>query len=33
MEESLLKAVRSLESGVTHIWLKKFDTYSDEALL
>ena len=32
MEESLLKAVRSLESGVTHIWLKKFDTYSDEAL-
>ncbi|MDR0896663.1 MAG: carbamoyl-phosphate synthase large subunit [Oscillospiraceae bacterium] len=33
MEESLLKAVRSLESGVTHIWLKKFDSYTDAALL
>lgn len=33
MEESLLKAIRSLESGVTHIWLKKFDAYSTEALL
>ena len=33
MEESLLKAVRSLESGVTHIWLKKFDGATDEELL
>lgn len=33
MEESLLKAVRSLESGVTHIWLKKFDQMSTEELL
>ena len=32
LEESLLKAVRSLESGVTHIWLKKFDTYTTEQL-
>jgi len=33
MEESLLKAVRSLEAGVTHIWLKKFDhTPTDELL-
>ncbi|MDL2319246.1 carbamoyl-phosphate synthase large subunit, partial [Eubacteriales bacterium OttesenSCG-928-A19] len=33
MEESLLKAVRSLESGVTHIWLKKFDGAPADALL
>jgi carbamoyl-phosphate synthase large subunit len=33
MEESLLKAVRSLEAGVTHIWLKKFDHVSTEELL
>ena len=33
MEESLLKAVRSLESGVTHIWLKKFDRLPTEDLL
>ncbi len=33
MEESLLKAVRSLESGVTHIWLKKFDRMPTEELL
>jgi len=32
MEESILKAVRSLESGVTHIWLKKFDSFTTEAL-
>lgn len=33
MEESLLKAVRSLEAGVTHIWLKKFDHMPTEELL
>ncbi len=33
MEESLLKAVRALEAGVTHIWLKKFDDAPTEALL
>lgn len=33
MEESLLKAVRSLEAGVTHIWLKKFDHTPTEELL
>lgn len=33
MEESLLKAVRSLEAGVTHIWLKKFDNTPTETLL
>jgi len=33
LEESLLKAVRSLESGVTHIWLKKFDTMPEEELI
>ena len=33
MEESLLKAVRSLEAGVTHIWLKKFDNETTEKLL
>lgn len=33
MEESLLKAIRSLENGVTHVWNPKFDTYSNEALL
>lgn len=33
MEESLLKAVRSLESGVTHIWLKKFDDTPTDDLL
>ncbi len=33
MEESLLKAVRSLESGVTHIWLKKFDNAPTDVLL
>ncbi len=27
IEESLLKAVRSLEVGVTHIYLQKFDSY------
>lgn len=33
IEESLLKAVRSLETGVCHIYLKKFDTMSVEELL
>ncbi|MDD4389825.1 MAG: carbamoyl-phosphate synthase large subunit [Eubacteriales bacterium] len=32
-EESLLKAVRSLEIGVDHIYMPKFDTRSDESLL
>ncbi len=33
MEESLLKAVRSLETGVCHIYHKKFDSWSNEELL
>ena len=33
MEESLLKAVRSLETGVCHIHHKKFDTWSNDELL
>ena len=33
MEESLLKAVRSLEIGVDHIYLEKFDSFSTEQLL
>ena len=33
MEESLLKAVRSLETGVCHIYHKKFDTWSNDELL
>ncbi len=32
IEESLLKAVRSLEVGVTHIWSKKFDGFSESEL-
>ncbi|MBQ7100711.1 MAG: carbamoyl-phosphate synthase large subunit, partial [Clostridia bacterium] len=32
-EESLLKAVRSLETGVNHLYLKKFDTFTDDELL
>ncbi len=32
-EESLLKAIRSLEAGVSHVWLKKFDSYTTEDLL
>ena len=32
-EESLLKAVRSLETGVCHIYLKKFDDFETEALM
>ena len=33
MEESLLKAVRSLEIGVDHLWMKKFDGWDGEKLL
>ena len=33
LEESLLKAVRSLETGVCHIYHKKFDTCTVEELL
>ena len=33
IEESLLKAVRSLEIGVDHIYLKKFDKYEKNELL
>ena len=33
LEESLLKAVRSLETGVCHIYHKKFDTVTVEELL
>ena len=29
MEECMLKAVRSLEAGVNHIWKQKFDSYTD----
>ena len=33
MEESLLKAIRSLEIGVDHIYLSKFDNYTVDQLL
>ncbi|MBQ7891582.1 MAG: carbamoyl-phosphate synthase large subunit [Erysipelotrichaceae bacterium] len=33
MEESLLKAIRSLEIGVDHLYLEKFDSYTTEELL
>ncbi len=33
MEESLLKAIRSLETGVCHIYHKKFDNWNVEQLL
>lgn len=33
LEESLLKAVRSLEIGVHHMYMKKFDTVSTDDLL
>ena len=32
-EESLLKAVRSLETGVNHLYMEKFDSYTQEKLL
>ena len=33
LEESILKAMRSLENGCCHIWKKKFDDWSIESLL
>ena len=33
IEESLLKAARSLEIGVNHLYMKKFDDYSEEEML
>lgn len=33
IEESLLKAARSLEIGVCHLYMKKFDSFADEELL
>ncbi len=33
LEECILKSVRSLEIGVHHVYLEKFDTYSNEELL
>ncbi len=33
IEESLLKASRSLEIGVNHLYMKKFDSYTEEELL
>ncbi len=33
IEESLLKAVRSLETGVCHLYMKKFDTFTLESLI
>lgn len=33
LQESILKAVRSLEIGVGHIYMSKFDSFSDKGLL
>ncbi len=33
IQESLLKAIRSLEIGVEHIYMSKFDSYTDRELL
>ena len=33
IEESLLKAARSLEIGINHLYMKKFDSFSEEELL
>ena len=33
MEECMLKAVRSLEAGVNHIWKQKFDSYTTDELM
>jgi len=33
LEESLLKAVRSLETGVCHLYSKKFDSFTTEQLI
>lgn len=32
LEECMLKSVRSLETGVCHLYLSKFDSYSDDEL-
>ncbi len=33
IEESLLKAVRSIEIGVSHFYMKKFDSYTNDQML
>ncbi len=33
LEECMLKSVRSLEIGVCHLWMKKFDLMSDDELI
>ncbi len=33
IEESLLKAIRSLETGLSHIYSSKFDDYTDDRLI
>ena len=33
VEESLLKAARSLEIGVNHLYMKKFESFSDDEML
>ena len=33
IEESLLKAARSLEIGVNHLYMKKFESFSDDEML
>ncbi len=33
LEECMLKSVRSLEIGVTHLWMAKFEAMSDEDLM
>ncbi len=33
LEESLLKAIRSLENGAVHLYMKKFDAMSDDEIL
>ncbi|MBP3628015.1 MAG: carbamoyl-phosphate synthase large subunit, partial [Anaerotignum sp.] len=33
IEESMLKAVRSIEIGVSHFYMKKFDTYTNDEML
>ncbi|MBE6649913.1 MAG: carbamoyl-phosphate synthase large subunit [Ruminococcaceae bacterium] len=33
IEESLLKAVRSIEIGVSHFYMKKFDSYTNDEML
>ncbi len=33
MEESLLKAIRSLEQGADHLYMEKFDSYSTDELM